>query len=64
MKSLRKLSSLFSHSVIDINKNDMGVKGKNKNKFSSDIDIYGSDRLKNKASVWTTLKATKKTKGK
>lgn len=40
----------------------MGVKGKNKTKFASDIDVFGAEKPKSK-SIWPTLKTSKKNKG-
>ncbi|KAK9879875.1 hypothetical protein WA026_008377 [Henosepilachna vigintioctopunctata] len=67
MGPLRRFSSFFSASVVDVNNNssNMGAKGK-KNKFSSDLDIFTKDaeRLKGKSQLWTSLKTQKNKKGK
>lgn len=63
MGPLHRLTALLSgNSEVDVNNNKMGVKGKNKTKFASDIDIYGADKPK-KTTYWPTLKTSKKNKG-
>ncbi|CAG9819043.1 unnamed protein product [Phaedon cochleariae] len=63
MGPLHRLSSFFSASVVDVNNNRMGVKGKKKNKFASDIDIFGGEGIKTKTYIWATLRTPKKNKG-
>lgn len=62
MGPFHKLTSFFSASVIDINNNKMGVRGKT-GKFPSDMDIFATERIKTKTYVWATLKIPKKKKG-
>lgn len=63
MGLLHRLSTFLSGSnVVDVNNNKMGVKGKNKTKFASDIDIFTAEKPKSKT-LWPTLKTSKKNKG-
>lgn len=52
----------FSVSAVDVNNNKMGVKGKNKPKVTSDVDIFGAEKQRGKT-YWPTLKTSKKNKG-
>lgn len=63
MGPLHRLTSFLSaNNELDVNNNKMGVKGKNKTKFASDIDILGAEKTK-KTTYWPTLKTSKKNKG-
>lgn len=62
MGPFHRLTSFLSASAVDVNNNKMGVKGKSKTKFASDIDVFGGDKPRNK-SLWPTLKSSKKNKG-
>lgn len=62
MSPLRRLTFLSADTVVDVNNNIMGVKGKNKTKFASDIDIFNAEKSKSKT-LWPTLKTSKKNKG-
>lgn len=62
MGPLHRLSSFLSASVVDVNNNKMGVKGKNKTKFAGDVDIFSAEKPKNR-SLWPSSKSSKKNKG-
>ena len=68
MGPFHKLQSFFSASEVDVNNNSdnkMGFKGKNKRHFSSEIDFFSQgDGIKTKSYMWSSLKVTKRSKGK
>lgn len=73
MGPLHKLQSFFSASEVDVNNNNnnnrskkMGFKGKgNKSQFASEIDFFSpGDGIQAKTYIWSTLKSSKRAKGK
>lgn len=63
MGRIYHLSSLFN-SVVDVNNNKMGFKGK-KNKFNNEMDIFAkeAERIKTKTYMWASITIPKKSKG-
>lgn len=66
MGPLHRITSLFNASALDLNNNCAFSEHRRKQCYSSDLNIFAKEgeRIKTKAHLWTSMRLSRKNKGK